>query len=129
MNSIHEDIDGKADLAFALTQISDLGKRLITESSVFADDLLTLANTKDQLVVAQNDIARAEEDVEKIKEALEALDQSRNNYQNDMNNIQNEFEDLMRDLQEEYEQISVEQKKEKMQQIFDLFEGKDRYLI
>ena len=119
----NHEIDGTADLMSAYAKLADLGDRLVTETSTLADTLLTLANVKGELEVAENQLERTVEQVEVIKSSIENFNQSTNNYQDEMNAIQQDYQDALKRLEEQFENMTQEMKDEFMKDINERFEN------
>ena len=105
-------ISGMDKLIMAYSRVSTMGKSLISEVSEFADTVLSLAERKDNLAVAENDLLRAIDQVRSIQESIEELEQSKNDYQNNMNNIQQDYQDAIKEMEEKYINMTQEMREE-----------------
>ena len=115
-------IKGMDKLIMAYSRVSSIGKLLIEEVSGFADVLLALAERKDQLVVAQNDLERAIEQVHTIEQAILEFEQSKNDYENSMNNIQEDYQNSIKEMEEQYANMTAELREKFRQEIMAKFE-------
>jgi len=96
----------------AMANVADTGHALTESTSKFSDTVLELANTKDELRVAQNDVQRSIEEVQRIKEMLDELEQHREDYQDYMEEAQRKYEEEVERMKEEYHDMSDEMREE-----------------
>ena len=119
----NHEISGTADLMCAYAKLADLGDRLVTETSTLADTLLSLANVKGELEVAENQLERTIEQVEVIKSSIENFHQSANNYQDEMNAIQQDYQDALKRMEADFANMTQEMRDEFMKDINERFEN------
>ena len=90
----------------AMSNVADTGHALTEATSKFADVVLELANTKDELRVAQNDVDRAIKEVQRIKEMLDEFEEHRDDYLVYMAEAQLTYEYEVNKMKSQYHNMS-----------------------
>ena len=116
------EIDGTKELMMAITRVSNLGRSLVTATCEFADDLIQLAERKDELKLAEANKERAVENVETIKKAIDDLQNTANDYHNEMNQNQMDYQEALKRMEEEFEHMNEELKEQYRKEIYEKFE-------
>ena len=124
MTATDNKIKGTDDVMMSCKRVADVGHGLITEASLFAENVLALAERNDMLEAARQNMIDTTEEVERIKQLLVELEQKREDFENDRNNAKAEYEQWLEDLRANYENITEEiraEYKEKATESFEKF--------
>ncbi len=128
LKDVDEDTDGKikgiTDLQTAYVTTSKIGNRLLDKVVSYADVVMQLVHSKDQLATAEADIQRAEEEVQNIKDAITQLEDTTNQYHDDMGQNQADYEAKVEELKANWKNATIELKRKLQAEIEERF---DRY--
>ena len=115
--------DATAKMKLAMFNLCDSGKRLITASSKFVDEVIQLTIVLNELTMAENDLERAEEEVSRIIWALEDFKQEKEDFWNQREKDRKNYEDEIDSMKEEYDQMTEERRKEFKRKITALYDN------
>ena len=118
----HGKIKGMEDLQTAYLTTSSIGNRLSDNVVSYANVVMQLVHSKDQLATAEADIERAKEEVQNIKDAIVQLGETANQYQDDMQQNQDDYEAKVEELKNNWKNATEELKQKLKDEIEDRFE-------
>ena len=118
----HGKIKGITDLQTAYVTTSKIGNRLLDKVVSYADIVMQLVHSKDQLATAEADILRAQEEVQNIKDAITKLGDTTNEYQDDMGQNQADYEAKVEELKANWQNATLELKHKLQTEIEERFE-------
>jgi len=111
-----------SEMMAAMANAADTGHALTEATSKFSDTVLELANTKDELRVAQNDVDRAIEEVQRIKDMLDELEAHRDDYLVYMAEAQLTYEYEVNKMKSQYHNMSDAMREEYKERITASFQ-------
>jgi len=126
MPAFEDATDGEVDGSKAMeacANVADAGHAMTDATAAFADVMLKLANIKDEIRVAEEDLGRAILEVMRIKKMLDDLEEQRENYENYMEDAQKQYEEEVERMENEYHEMSEELREAFRANITEKFEA------